>query len=140
MRNPPLARVAGEAFTMIAGVDLAYQDLDCKAPEGFEAGPNEDPQDDNVDMDPDEKLPWPDVALISQWWAKHRAEFQPGVRHLTGKPITVEWAEQVLRLGRQRQRAAAALELAILRPGSPLFEVRAPGFRQQKLLGRAASG
>jgi len=140
MRVPPLARVAGEAFTMIAGVDLAYQDLDRKAPEDFEAGPNEDPQDDNVEMDPDEKLPWPDVALIAQWWAKHHAEFQPGVRHLIGKPITVEWAEQVLRLGRQRQRAAAALELAILVPGSPLFEVRAPGFREQKVLGPAASG
>jgi hypothetical protein len=34
----------------------------------------------------------------------------------------------------QRQRAAAALELAILQPGQPLFEVRAPGFRQQQIL------
>ena len=33
--------------------------------------------------------------------------------------------------GYQRQRAAAALELAILKPGRPLFEVRAPGWRQQ---------
>jgi uncharacterized protein (TIGR02270 family) len=140
MRIPSLARVAGEAFSMITGVDLAYQDLDCKAPEDFEAGPNEDPQDDNVDMDPDEKLSWPDVALISQWWAKHRADFQPGVRHLIGKPISVERAEQVLRSGKQRQRAAAALELAILRPGLPLFEVRAPGFRQQRLLGSAKFG
>ena len=140
MAIPALARVAGEAFTMISGADLAYLDLDCKAPEDFEVGPNEDPQDDNVEMDPDERLPWPDVPLIDQWWAKHRAEFQPGVRHLIGKPISVEWVHRVLHLGRQRQRAAAALELAILHPGSPLFEVRAPGFRQQKLLGRATSG
>jgi len=39
-----------------------------------------------------------------------------------------------LKNGYQRQRAAAALELAILKPGRPLFEVRAPGFRQQQLL------
>src|SRR5205085_377417 len=38
MKNPPLARVAGEAFTMITGVDIAYQDLDTDKPEGFEAG------------------------------------------------------------------------------------------------------
>ena len=38
------------------------------------------------------------------------------------------------RIGRQRQRAAAALELAIRQPSQPLFEVRAPGFRQQTIL------
>ena len=41
---------------------------------------------------------------------------------------------EVLKTGRQRQRAAAALELAILQPGKPLFNVRAPGFRQQQWL------
>ena len=134
MSIPPLARVAGEAFTMITGVDLAYDDLDTDEPEGFESGPTEDPNDDNVEMDPDERLPWPDAALISGWWAKHSAEFQTGVRYLIGKPIGAEWLQHVLRQGRQRQRAAAALELAIMRPGELLFEVRAPGFRQQELL------
>jgi uncharacterized protein (TIGR02270 family) len=134
MSIPAIARVAGEAFTMITGVDLAYQDLDCKQPEDFEAGPNEDPADDDVAMDPDERLPWPDVALIERWWAKRHGEFAPGARYLLGEPITIEWAERVLRIGKQRQRAAAALELAILRPGSVLFEVRAPGFRQQQVL------
>jgi hypothetical protein len=52
-----------------------------------------------------------------------------------GKPITIDWCKQVLRTGRQRQRAAAALELAMRRRGSPLFEVRSPGFRQVKVLG-----
>jgi uncharacterized protein (TIGR02270 family) len=135
MNTPPLARVAGEAFTMITGVDIAYHDLDTDKPEPFESGPTENPEDDNVEMDPDERLPWPDPALIAHWWAKHENEFQPGIRYLLGKPISLEWAQQVLRIGRQRQRAAAALELAILQPGAPLFEVRAPGFRQQELLG-----
>jgi len=134
MRNAPLARVGGEAFTMVTGVDLAYEDLDTDKPEDFESGPTEDPNDDNVDMDPDERLPWPDPSLISNWWAKHASEFQLGVRHLLGKPITADWMQQVLRIGRQRQRGAAALELAIMRPSEPLFEVRAPGFRQQEVL------
>jgi uncharacterized protein (TIGR02270 family) len=135
MGDPLMARVAGEAFTMITGADLAYLDLDGEKPEGFEAGPTEDPNDDNVEMDEDERLPWPDAALIAKWWSKHGCEFQPGVRHLVGKPISADWAAQVLRTGRQRQRAAAALELALLKPEVPMFEVRAPGFRQQRQLG-----
>ena len=55
-------------------------------------------------------------------------------RYLVGKPITPEWLHEVLREGRQRQHAAAALELALKQRGSKLFEVRAPGFRQQKIL------
>src|SRR6266487_150454 len=51
---PEIARVAGEAFTMITGVDLAYEDLEGEWPEGFEAGPTENPEDENVDMDSDE--------------------------------------------------------------------------------------
>lgn len=126
----PLARVAGEAFTMITGVDIAYQDLDGEKPEGFEPGPNENPRDDNVEMDPDEKLPWPDAKLIANWWDKHNSEFHNGIRYLVGQPDALEWGH-VLRTGRQRQRAAAALELA---KGGMLFEVRQPGYRQQKLL------
>jgi uncharacterized protein (TIGR02270 family) len=135
MNLPAMARVAGEAFTMITGIDLAYNDLEKRAPEGFETGPTENPEDENVEMDPDENLPWPDPVLIQKWWSNHQSQFQKGTRYLLGKPITIEWSQQVLRIGRQRQRAAAALELAIRQPGQPLFEVRAPGFRQQAILG-----
>lgn len=134
MPVPDLARVAGESFSMITGVDLAYQDLEGKKPEGFESGPNDDPNDENVEMDPDDNLPWPAPELITKWWTQHQTDFAAGTRHLLGKPITDEWLQQVLRVGRQRQRAAAALELAMLNPGQPLFEVRAPGFRQQQIL------
>jgi len=135
MNLSPMARVAGEAFTMITGIDLAYHDLEKRAPEGFEAGPTENPEDENVEMDTDENLPWPDPVSIQKWWSNNQSQFQKGTRYLLGKPITIEWLQEVLRIGRQRQRAAAALELAIRQPGQPLFEVRAPGFRQQALLG-----
>ena len=135
MKPPDLARVAGEAFAMITGVDIAFEDLDADQPEGFEAGPTENPEDENVEMDPDEHLPWPNQELITKWWTQHQTEFQKGTRYLVGTPISVDWCQQVLRIGRQRQRAAAALELAIRQPGQPLFNVAAPGFRQQKVLG-----
>jgi uncharacterized protein (TIGR02270 family) len=135
MKTPELARVAGEAFAMITGDDVARQNLGGSWPEGFTAGPSEDPNDERVEMDPDENLPWPDLGKIAAWWAGDRERFQPGTRYLLGRPLVEEWLEDVLRHGYQRQRAAAALELAIRRPGTPLFEVRAAGFRQKDWLG-----
>lgn len=134
MKTPPLARVAGEAFTMITGCWLDDAGLAGEQPEGFEAGPTENPEDDDVAMDIDENLPWPDPAKIAAWWSMHSSEFSPGTRYFLGKPITADWLIEVLKSGRQRQRVAAALELAILQPGKPFFNVCAPGFRQQQWL------
>jgi len=135
MQTPPVARIAGEAFTMITGLDLALHKFDAPWPPGFHAGPTEDPADNNIALDEDENLPWPDAPRLSAWWQKHSPEFQPGTRHLCGQPLTADWLEHILRHGYQHQRAAAALELALLRPDQPLFNIRAPGHRQQELLG-----
>jgi uncharacterized protein (TIGR02270 family) len=135
MEVPELARVAGEAFSMITGIDIAYEDLEGEWPEGFEAGPTESPDDEDVELDPDEDLPWPDPTLIGEWWDKNKGAFRSGTRYLLGQPISRQNLQQSLRKGFQRQRAAAALELAILQPGRPIFEVRAPGFRQKQILG-----
>ncbi|MCH8503534.1 MAG: TIGR02270 family protein, partial [Ectothiorhodospiraceae bacterium] len=135
MRVPEISRVAGEAFTMITGVDLAYEDLEGEWPEGFQAGPTENPEDEDVAMDPDEDLPWPDPVLVTDWWSSHRERFSPGQRYLVGNRIGREHLQWVLRHGMQRQRAAAALELKLLHPAEPLFETRAPGFAQQQVLG-----
>jgi len=135
MQLEHVSRVAGEAFAMITGVDLKYSDLDRPKPETFEAGPNDDPADANVAMDVDEDLPWPSPDLVRKWWEKHQHEFQPGVRYLRGKPIETAGLMDALSKGYQRQRAAAALELALLQPSQPMFEVRAPGKRQAEMLG-----
>lgn len=134
MTDPNMARVAGESFTSITGIDLAYDDLDTDKPEGFESGPTEHPEDENVEMDPDEDLPWPSPQLIEKWWFAHRLEFTNGTRYLCGQPMTIESLTQVLRTGKQRQRRAAAVELAIRQPSTPLFNTSAPGLHQQALL------
>lgn len=134
MQIEALSRLAGEAFSMITGVDLKYLDLDRPKPEKFEAGPTDNPEDADVAMDQDEDLPWPAPDLVRKWWDKHQGEFQPGVRYLRGKPIEPDNLVDALKNGYQRQRTAAALELALLQPSEPLFEVRAPGRRQREAL------
>lgn len=134
MQTPAVARVAGEAFSMITGVDIAYDDLEGEWPGEFTAGPNDDPNDDNVEMDADEDLPWPEPPLIERWWSENASRFVPGQRYLVGELITAAHCETVLRNCTQRQRRAAALELALMSPATPLFETRAPGKRQQQQL------
>jgi uncharacterized protein (TIGR02270 family) len=133
MADPKLTRLAGEAFAMMTGADLTYLDLDRRPPADVEAGPSDDPADPDVALGPDDKLPWPDAERIGKWWAAQRGPYAPGTRYLVGKPITPESLAEILRTGGQRQRAAAALELAIHSRG-PLFEVRARGHLQQQRL------
>jgi uncharacterized protein (TIGR02270 family) len=129
MKTPELARIAGESFTMITGIDV--QGSRGAPPEGFSAGPTDDPEDEDVAMDPDAYLPWPDVpALRRRFDERPRALAKSeGIRCLLGEPIAPPWSTRVLSSGTQRQRAAAAIEL-VMSGSRPLFEVRAPGFRQ----------
>jgi uncharacterized protein (TIGR02270 family) len=134
MAHDRYARLAGEAFSVITGTDLALLDLERKPPENFESGPNDDPDDPNVEMDPDDGLPWPDPDRIKDWWTKNSHRFQPGTRYFMGAPVTREHCIDVLRNGYQRQRILAAHYLCLLEPGTPLFNTSAPAWRQQKLL------
>jgi uncharacterized protein (TIGR02270 family) len=130
MEVPELARVAGESLSMITGLNLAYEDLEGEWPEDFEAGPTEDPDDEEVDLDPDEDLPWPEPTLIAGWWEKNKGRFATGNCYLAGQLMADHHLRQVLASGLQRQRTAAAMELALLKPEQLLAETRAPGFRQ----------
>jgi len=112
--------------------------LDRPAPENFESGPNDDPDDRNVDMDPDDGLPWPDVDKIEQWWASHAARFQNGTRYFMGAPVSRAHCLEVLTNGYQRQRILAAHYLCLLEPGTPLVNTSAPAWRQQRLLATMA--
>jgi uncharacterized protein (TIGR02270 family) len=135
MADKKTARIAGEAFSLITGLDLAYLDLEIKPPEeGSGAGPNDDPADPNVEMDADDGLPWPDPERISRWWDANGGRFDAGERYFMGATLTREQALRALKEGFQRQRILAAHYLCLLEPGTPLFEWRAPAFRQQRLL------
>jgi uncharacterized protein (TIGR02270 family) len=130
------ARLAGEAFSLITGADLALMDLERNPAEDFESGPNDDPNDANVGMDDDDGLPWPDPAKIQVWWAANQARFAKGTRYFMGAPVTREHCIDVLKNGYQRQRILAAQYLCLLEPGTPLFNTSAPAWRQQRWLAK----
>ncbi|WP_056175074.1 TIGR02270 family protein [Pseudorhodoferax sp. Leaf267] len=127
-------RVAGEAFTTITGADLALLDLEQQPPTDHVSGPNDDPDDDDVALDDDESLPWPDKARVQQWWQAQAARFGPGQRWFVGGPVQPAHLHAVLQTGTQRQRALAARYQVLLQPGQPLFPIAAPVWRQKRLL------
>ncbi len=131
-----VTRLAGEAFTFITGLDLAHLDLDRKPPASVESGPNDNPEDDNVDMDPDDSLPWPDLERLQRWWSANQARFVAGTRYFMGEPVSRNHCLRVLKEGFQRQRIAAAEYLSLLQPGTPLFNTAAPAWRQQRWLSK----
>jgi uncharacterized protein (TIGR02270 family) len=138
MRSPEEARLAGEALSTITGLDLAYLDLDRDAPEDVGAGPNDDPEDEDVALDEDGDLPWPDPGKLGTWWAARRAGFPAGTAFFLGRPKEqADWLG-ALSDGFQRQRLAAAMELAIRHPSAAMFEARAHGRVQRRLLVAAA--
>lgn len=136
MADDKFARLAGESFSMITGLDIVYLDLERKPPENAETGPTENPEDENVEMDPDDSLPWPDAAKIQAWWQANQAHYQQGVRYFMGEPVSVRHWQKVLREGYQRQRIAAAEYLCLLSSGTILFNTSAPAWRQQRWLAK----
>jgi uncharacterized protein (TIGR02270 family) len=135
MADRKTARLAGESFSLITGLDLAYLDLDLKPPPNSDAGPNDDPNDPDVAMDPDDGLPWPDPDRIARWWETNAARFAVGARCFMGAAPDREHCSLVLKDGFQRQRSLAAHYLCLLEPGIVLFNTSAPAWRQQQLLG-----
>ena len=87
---------------------LAYE-----APADAESIPNDDPADDRVGLDEDENLPWPEVEKVAGLWRRHGQHFLVGRRYFLGRPLSPEWLNDKLLHGSQRQRHAAALELAL---------------------------
>lgn len=134
MTDLRLTRLAGESFSMITGADLAWLDLDRKPPTGIDFGPNDDPEDDNVAMDEDDGLPWPDPDKVQAWWQAQQHRFPVGQRFFIGEPPSPAHALKVLRDGFQRQRIAAAQWACLLTPGTRLFQTAAPAWRQQRWL------
>jgi uncharacterized protein (TIGR02270 family) len=136
--NSTMARLAGDAFATITGVDLVQLELERRPSADFGLGPTDDAADDNVMLDEDEGLPWPDPEKLRHWWDANKARYITGTSYFLGTPKTaVDWLS-VLSYSPQHIRRAAALELALKRPTQAMFEVRARGALQLTQLARTA--
>ena len=125
MNDPSLAKLAGESFSLISGIDLESQQLSMEEPQEYPTMPNDDAADDGVDLDEDENLPYPNLEKITALWQSHGRNFVIGRRYFMGKPITAEILQHTLVHGTQRQRHAAAMELALNENDAPLVNTRA---------------
>ncbi len=131
MRDPPLARLAAEAFCAITGLELSgpliKEDPEVEPPLSLE--------DEDLDADlvppPEEALPRPEVSQVEAWWSSHRAGFAPRVRYLRGRPWSVRGLMRELREGAMRRRHAHALELEIRTGGAARVHTRQWASRQQ---------
>jgi len=137
MAEEARARLAGEAFSMITGADLSALGLERSRPDEPPESADADPADDDVALDEDDGLPWPDRERVQRWWETHAATLPAQGRCFAGAPPGVAHCEQVLRRSTQRQRMAAASWLCVLQPGRQLFNCAAPAWRQQRLLAAA---
>jgi uncharacterized protein (TIGR02270 family) len=108
-----VARLAGEAFSMISGLN----------PGPFALAAEED--DDSISdatAAPEASailaLPVLDANAVAEWWKGRRSNFKPGPRYLRGEqrmPSTI--GEQLTRLP-MRWRHLILLELALRKPGA----------------------
>ena len=125
MEIPADSRLAAESFTNITGIDLEQNDLVNPNPETMTQHPNDDPDDDDVSLDEDENLPWPEVKKVRKIWINHGRNFIAGQRYFMGREVTPELLNNKISTANQRQRHAAALELALIDSSMPLQNTRA---------------
>ncbi|HZF79085.1 MAG TPA: TIGR02270 family protein [Rubrivivax sp.] len=135
MSEPPLARLAAEAFSWITGANLALLDLETLQSPAQPELP--DDADADGSLDEDDSLPWPEPKRVQAWWDREQRTLHAAAtdgRLFMGGAMTTQTAHQVLAEGTQRQRAHAALLACALQPGRPLFQVAAPASRQRHML------
>ncbi|MDX2505191.1 MAG: TIGR02270 family protein [Gammaproteobacteria bacterium] len=112
MREPAEARLAGEAFTLITGINLEESQLSVEASPEFLAQADDETGDD-VTLDEDENLPWPDPEKVSAIWINQGKNFIAEKRYFMGKQIQPDLLVDKLANATQRQRHAAAIDLAL---------------------------
>ena len=125
MANPGVAKLSAEAMIMITGINLEEHQLILETPPNLEQQPNDDAGDTDVSLDEDENLSWPDASKVSQVWMNLGRNFIAGQRYFMGQPISQESLNNKVDTGYQRQRHAAAMELALSNSAMPLQNTRA---------------
>lgn len=135
MRVPALMRLAGEAFSTITGIGLeehklALEELPQLDDQLPATAANEDLEDADISLSDDERLPFPNVEKIAAVWQRYQQRFIPGRRYFMGQLLNSEHLFTIYASGNQRQRRAAALELALSQPDQYLLNYAAKGLTE----------
>ncbi len=124
MQDPVSAKLAGESFTTITGIDIKAHRLEMDTPDSIVVI-DDDTDNNSVDLDDDENLPTPDAEKVAAIWSQQSPHYIIGQRYFMGQPMGAKHLKAILANGTQRQRHAAALELALSESDVPLPNTRA---------------
>jgi len=113
MREPSLAKLAGESFEYITGIDFSQHQWSIQEKDGYQHYLDDETDDKPVELDEDENLIYPNAEKVAAIWREHGQKFIAGRRYFLGQPITLALLKKTLVDGNQRQRHAAAMELAL---------------------------
>jgi len=116
MNQSAFSRLAGEAFCTITGIDFVLTELVGEIPVDYEAKPKDDTDDEDVSLDEDENLSWPDAEKVSLVWRQISPQFISGKRYFLGQEISAEFLLEKISTSYQRQRHYAAMEFAASDP------------------------
>jgi uncharacterized protein (TIGR02270 family) len=132
MADAEVSRLAGASFSLITGQDIVAAKWTLPAPTlGGSRGAT--PPADG-DLDEDHSLPSPDPVKLGRWWQAEGSHWDSGIRRFLGESPSFAHCLAILKQGRQRHRVAAAAYLCLTAPGTHLFNVEAPAWRQVRLL------
>jgi len=143
MRDPKLARSAGEAYAAITGANLARDNLSAPEPEEPASPPplTTDPLDANLVPAQQDLWPLPDVEAVRRHWASQKSRYQAGVRHLSGRPVNLSVLIGAIESGPMLRRADLIAEAEVRTAGRYDVEPRAFADVQRRMMsaGRGAS-
>jgi len=139
MQDPALARLAGEAYAAITGIDLARERLTAKEPGDAPSLPPFEEEDLDADLVPhrEDLWPFPDAAMCAAHWAKVGTAFAPNTRYVRGKPFGLDVLMAAIDKGPMLRRPDYALELYVRTNGACDVETRAAGFVQRRMIAAA---
>ncbi|MCP4429837.1 MAG: TIGR02270 family protein [Gammaproteobacteria bacterium] len=124
MSQLDVCQLCGEAFSQITGIELVQNQLVLEEAPPLEGNTDEKIESEDLVLDEDENLPWPDVDKIKTIWTNHGSNFIAGQRYFLGRNISSNLLKDKLISANQRQRQAAAIELALLEPEAPLHNTQ----------------
>jgi len=139
MQDPALARLAGEAYAAITGIDLARERLTAKEPGDTPSLPAFEEDDLDADLVPrrEDLWPLPDATLCAAHWAKVGVNYAPNTRYVRGKPFELRVLIAAIDKGPMLRRPDYALELYVRTSGACDIETRAAGFMQRRMIAAA---